>query len=94
MSYFTWKEEGLTEDCESLESMAYRFDEAAKLMRRMVKEGFRLQKKDNKQLITHINPEIFKEWGFISEEPPFLQLTLIPDKVITSANDLELNELN
>ena len=25
MSYFTWKESGLTSDCNSLESMAYRF---------------------------------------------------------------------
>ena len=44
MSYFTWKETGLTSDCESLEAMASRFEESAKLMRRMAKEGFILKK--------------------------------------------------
>ena len=79
MSYFTWKETGLTTDCSSLEAMAARFEEAAKLMRRMAKEGFLLEKKATKQLITHTNPEIFNSWGFISEEPPFKQLTLMPN---------------
>ena len=88
MSYFTWKESGLTKDCESLESMAYRFEESAKLMRRMAKEGFILKRNKNEQLITHQNKDIFKEWGFICEEAPFRQLTLIPDNGITSAKDL------
>ena len=39
MSYFTWKEAGLTSDCETLESMASRFEEAAKLMRKMSEKG-------------------------------------------------------
>ncbi len=86
MSYFTWKEIGLTQDCASLEAMASRFEESAKLMRKMAKEGFILQKNKEQQLITHNNKKIFDEWGFISEEPPFRQLTLIPDKGITSAN--------
>ena len=31
MTYFTWKEEGLTKDCDSLDSMAARFEESARL---------------------------------------------------------------
>ena len=50
MSYFTWKEEGLTQDCKSLEAMAYRFEESAKLMRKMAKEGFILHKKNKRDL--------------------------------------------
>ena len=80
MSYFTWKETGLTNDCTSLESMASRFEESAKLMRRMSKEGFTLRKKNNKQFITHKNPLIFEAWGFINEEPPYKQLKLINEK--------------
>ncbi len=87
MSYFTWKEKGLTQDCESLEAMAYRFEESAKLIRKMANEGFVLKKIKNHQLITHSNSNIFKEWGFISEEPPFRQLTLIPDNGITFAKE-------
>ncbi len=77
MYYFTWKEEGLTKDCSSLEAMAYRFEESAKLMRKMAQEGFKVEKKNNHQLITHSDPKIFKEWGFISEEAPYKQLRLI-----------------
>ena len=87
MSYFTWKETGLTQDCESLEAMASRFEESAKLMRRMADEGFILQIRKKKQLITHKDSNIFNEWGFISEEAPFRQLALIPDNGITSASD-------
>ena len=79
MSYFTWKETGLTSDCSSLEAMASRFEEAAKLMRRMSKEGFELNRKKDRQLIKHKNPETFNEWGFISEEKPYKQLKLIKD---------------
>ena len=77
MHYFTWKETGLTSDCATLEAMASRFEESAKLMRRMAAEGFILKKQKQKQLITHPNPKIFESWGFINEEPPFRQLTLI-----------------
>ena len=80
MSYFTWKETGLTSDCSSLEAMAARFEESAKLMRKMSSEGFELKKQHKQQLITHKDQNIFKSWGFISEEPPFRQLALIPDK--------------
>lgn len=82
MSYFTWKETGLTNDCASLEAMAARFEEAAKLMRRMSNEGFKLERVKEKPLITHHNPKIFESWGFISEEPPYRQLNLIPDEKI------------
>ncbi len=77
MSYFTWKEIGLTSDCQSLEAMASRFEEAASLMRRMAKKGFKLEHKDKKQVISHHDSDIFKEWGFINEESPCKQLTLI-----------------
>ncbi len=80
MSYFTWKEKGLTKDCQTLEAMAARFEESARLMRRMSKEGFQLKQKSNIQLITHNNPEIFQSWGFINEEPPYRQLALIEEK--------------
>ena len=49
MTYFTWKEEGLTKDCESLDSMAARFEESARLMRKMSKEGFKVERKNKKQ---------------------------------------------
>tara|TARA_B100000700_G_C14229061_1_gene482837 strand:+ start:15 stop:260 length:246 start_codon:yes stop_codon:yes gene_type:complete len=81
MSYFTWKETGLTNDCTSLEAMASRFEESAKLMRQMAKENFELKIKNKKQLITHKDPSVFEAWGFISEEPPFKQLKLITEKV-------------
>ena len=80
MSYFTWTEKGLTNDCESLDAIAYRLEESAKLIRKMAKEGFQLKKVNKKQLIIHQDENIFENWGFISEEPPYRQLTLIPDK--------------
>ncbi len=79
MNYFTWEEKGLTNDCVSLESMAARFEEAAKLMRKMSKEGFELKNESSKQYIIHKDPKIFESLGFISEEKPFKQLKLIPD---------------
>ncbi|WP_269622053.1 hypothetical protein [Prochlorococcus marinus] len=80
MGYFTWKETGLTKDCESLDAMAYRFEESAKIMRKLAKAGFSLERKKDKKIITHTNANIFNEWGFITEESTFLQLALIPDK--------------
>ena len=77
MTYFTWKEEGLTNDCETLDSMAARFEESARLMRKMASEGFKVEKRNNKQIITHTNSKIFNNWGFVSEETPYQQLTLI-----------------
>tara|TARA_B100000700_G_C14339156_1_gene531914 strand:+ start:251 stop:496 length:246 start_codon:yes stop_codon:yes gene_type:complete len=81
MSYFTWKETGLTSDCSTLEAMASRFEESGRLMRRMAKEGFELKIQANNQLIIHSDPRVFEEWGFINEEPPYRQLMLIPDEI-------------
>ncbi len=80
MTYFTWKESGLTSDCESLSAIAARYEEAANLMRSMEKEGFKLIKRSSEQLITHTDPAVFNKWGFVSEEAPLRQLKLIPDQ--------------
>ena len=77
MTYFTWRESGLTTDCASLEAMAARFEESASLMRRMAEEGFRLERDGDQQRITHPDPSVFEAWGFVSEESPVRQLTLI-----------------
>ena len=79
MSFFTWKDKGLTSDCSSLEAMASRFDESAKLMKKLSQKGFKLKKIKERQLIIHSDSEVFEEWGFISEERPFKQLSLIPE---------------
>ena len=79
MSYFKWNETGLTSDCTTLEAMASRFEESAKLMRKMSQEGFMLEKLRKVQIISHRDPKIFDSWGFINEEGPFKQLTLIND---------------
>ena len=81
MSFFTWKDNGLTSDCSSLDAMASRFEETAKLMKKLSKKGFRLKKNHNNQLIIiHSDPKVFDEWGFISEDLPFKQLSLIQDE--------------
>jgi hypothetical protein len=77
MPYFTWKEAGLTADCASLEAMASRFQEAAGLMRRLAAEGFRLEQTSEGHRITHPDPTVFEAYGFISEEPPERQLTML-----------------
>ena len=79
MSFFTWKDTGLTSDCASLEAMASRFEESAKLMKKLSQKGFRLRRYKKDQLIIHSDPDVFDEWGFISEELPFRQLSLIPE---------------
>jgi hypothetical protein len=79
MAYFTWRETGLTADCASLEAMAARFEEAAGLMRRMADEGFRLERRNDGQRITHPDPAVFEAYGFVSEEQPVRQLTLLQD---------------
>ena len=80
MSFFTWKDKGLTSDCSSLDAMASRFEETAKLMKKLSQKGFKLKKLKRNQLIIHSDPRVFDEWGFISEERPFKQLSLIPDE--------------
>jgi hypothetical protein len=77
MPYFTWKEAGLTADCASLEAMASRFEEAGALMRRMAGEGFRLEQAVDGPHITHPDPTVFEAYGFISEESPECQLTML-----------------
>jgi len=79
MSFFTWKDNGLTGDCITLDAMASRFEETAKLMKRLSQKGFKLKKIQNNQLIIHSDPKEFEQWGFISEELPFKQLCLIPE---------------
>ena len=79
MSFFTWKDDGLTNDCASLEAMASRFEETASLIKRLSQKGFKLKKTQKNKLIIHPDPKIFDQWGFISEELPFKQLSLIPD---------------
>ena len=79
MSFFTWKDNGLTSDCKSLDAMASRFEETANLMKNLSRKGFKLRKTHNNQLIIHSDPTVFDHWGFISEEGPFKQLCLIPD---------------
>ena len=79
MSFFTWKDKGLTSDCSSLDAMASRFEETANLMKKLSKKGFKLRKYKQSQLIIHPDPDVFDEWGFISEERPFKQLSLIPE---------------
>ncbi len=82
MSYFTWKDNGLTDDCASLEAMASRFEECAKLMRRMSDEGFKLKKHLKANRIIHKDSHIFEKWGFINEGMPHRQLTLMPEEKI------------
>ena len=79
MSFFTWKDTGLTNDCKSLDAMASRFEETANLMKKLSKKGFKLKKTQKNQLIIHSDSKVFDQWGFISEELPFKQLSLIPD---------------
>ena len=49
-------------------------------MKKLSKKGFKLKKTKENQLIIHSDPEVFNQWGFISEELPFKQLCLIPDE--------------
>jgi hypothetical protein len=79
MLYFTWREAGLTADCASLDAMAARFEEAARLMRRMAAEGFELQRHADGPRITHADSSVFEAYGFINEAPPERQLTLLHD---------------
>jgi hypothetical protein len=46
-------------------------------MRRMAAEGFRLEQTSDGPRITHPDPAVFEAYGFISEEPPERQLTML-----------------
>jgi len=80
MNFFTWKDNGLTSDCSSLDAMASRFEETANLMKNLSKKGFKLKKTNNNQLILHPDPKVFDKWGFISEELPYKQQSLISEE--------------
>ncbi len=80
MNFFTWKDNGLTNDCSSLDAMASRFEETAKLMKKLSEKGFQLKKTSRNKLIIHTDPKVFNQWGFISEELPFKQLCLMPEE--------------
>ena len=45
----------------------------------MAQDGFKVEKQKDMQIISHHDPKIFESWGFINEEPPYRQLTLISD---------------
>ena len=80
MSFFTWKDNGLTNDCSTLDAMASRFEETANLMKKLSQKGFKLKKTKENKFIIHPDPKVFDQWGFISEELPFKQLCLIPEE--------------
>jgi hypothetical protein len=46
-------------------------------MRRMATEGFSLERHSDGQHITHPDPDVFEAYGFVSEESPVCQLTLL-----------------
>jgi hypothetical protein len=46
-------------------------------MRRMASEGFQLERHSDGQHITHPDPSVFEAYGFINEESPVRQLTLL-----------------
>ena len=77
MPYFTWREHGLSRDCQSLEAMAARFEEAAALMRQLTAKGFQVQHVDGRQRITHHNRHVFQDFGFVDECGPGQQLELV-----------------
>ena len=79
MSYFTWKDAGLTADCTSLEAMASRFEEAARLMRRMADRGFVLQRNNGAQRINHDDAPCSTHGDSSMKNLPVRQLTLMQD---------------
>ena len=72
MSFFTWKDTGLTSDCASLDAMASRFEETANLMKKLSQRGFKLKKtqrlKDNLfQDFLQILLQIDSFWRYLVE---------------------------
>ena len=49
-------------------------------MRRMASEGFRVERIEGMQRITHDDEALFGAYGFISEESPEQQLDLVLDE--------------
>ena len=66
--------------------MASRFEEAAQLMRRMASEGFRVERIQGLQRITHDDEALFKAYGFISEESAERQLDLVLDETRSASH--------
>ena len=62
MSFFTWKDNGLTSDCSSLDAMASRFEETANLMKKLSKKGFKLKKTQKNQLILEKGISNANQW--------------------------------
>ena len=82
MNYFTWKEIGLTSDCSTLEAMASRFEESARLMRRMAKEGFKLQVKEKNQLIQAFNEalDLYHNQEWVKAKKRFAEASELEEK--------------
>ena len=68
MASFSWTECNLSADCPNLVSMAIRFEETAKLLRELAKDGFQLEATEQSRHIVHPNPKTFESWGFIEDE--------------------------
>ena len=68
MTYFTWRESGLTAECSSLEAMESRFDEAASLRRRMANEGGQVDRHGKQQRMTDTDPAGDGAWGVVRAE--------------------------
>ena len=51
-------------------------------MKKINRFNFKVEKRNNRQIITHMNSKIFNDWGFVSEEPPYQQLTMILEEEI------------
>ena len=48
--------------------MAIRFEETAKLLRELAKDGFQLEATEQSRHIVHPNAKTFESWGFIEDE--------------------------
>ena len=84
MSFFTWKDNGLTSDCSSLDAMASRFEETANLMKKLSKKGFKLKKSHNDKLILHPDPKVFMgDTGSLSIGAILGSIALLTDSVFT-----------
>lgn len=67
MASFTWDESTLSADCNTLESMAQRFEDTAALMRELAQKGFAVQQQKGTRKIIHSNEEVFASFGFVIE---------------------------
>ena len=63
MSFFTWKDDGLTSDCTSLDAMASRFEETASLIKRLSQKGFILKKTQKNHNCNKTRPLSLANWS-------------------------------